>query len=393
MAVSMIGPKLTNKPALSVYGLRCESPDISWLYVSAKKRNLPSKGTTMMTFKTSISAVTVALFLAACGGGSSPSASIITAPPVAVPAPAPAPVVTPAAIQTSVPALTYAAISEEFQFITAWNQFRAQMGLGLLAQSAVLDKASLNHLEYVLKNDVLNGGTVNFRMIDPATNRPMFHIEQGSKPLFTGVQEFDRARSVGFTGSYVGEMLAFPGRSGARVGLESLAATIYHRVGLMNQSTNEVGVAAGQDVSRTLVMEAGTTKAQSQASDYIGVYPSANQTGVGLNAYVETPNPFPDLSTANADFLTKTGYPVSVAVKEGVTLEVVSFTLTEASAAAPLDARILTSVNDPNRYLASNIAFLIAKAPLKASTTYTAKFSGRMNNVLVNKEWQFTTRP
>lgn len=347
----------------------------------------------MMKFKTSVSAVAVALFLVACGGGggsSSPSAPVGTTPPVSVTAPAP--VVTQASIQTSVPALTYAATSEEFQFITAWNQFRAQMGLGLLAQSAVLDKASLNHLEYVLKNDVLNGGTVNFRTIDPATNRSMFHIEQGGNPLFTGVQEFDRAKSVGFTGSYVGEMLAFPGRGGARVGLESLASTIYHRVGLMNQATNEVGVAAGQDVSRTLVMETGTTKAQSQASDYIGVYPSANQTGVGLNAGVETPNPFPDLSTANADFPTKTGYPVNVVVKEGAALEVVSFTLTEAGAAAPLDARIITSANDPNRYLASNIAFLVAKAPLKVGTTYTAKFSGRMNNVLVNKEWQFTTR-
>ena len=346
-----------------------------------------------MKFKTSVSAVAVALFLVACGGGggsSSPSAPVGTTPPVSVPAPAP--VVTQASIQTSVPALTYAATSEEFQFITAWNQFRAQMGLGLLAQSAVLDKASLNHLEYVLKNDVLNGGTVNFRMNDSATDQSMFHIEQGGNPLFTGVQAFDRAKSVGFTGSYVGEMLAFPGRSGARVGLESLAATIYHRVGLMNQATNEVGVAAGQDVSRTLVMETGTTKAQSQAIDYIGVYPSANQTGVGLNAYVETPNPFPDLSTANADFPTKTGYPVNVVVKDGVALEVVLFTLTEAGAAAPLDARIITSAKDPNRYLASNIAFLVAKTPLKVGTTYTAKFSGRMNNALVNKEWQFTTR-
>lgn len=77
--------------------------------------------------------------------------------------------------------------------------------------------------------------------------------------------------------------------------------------------------------------------------------------------------------------------------KEGTTLEVVTFTMTEAGAAAPLDARLLTKDNDPNKYLASNIAFLVAKATLKPNTTYTVAFSGRVNNVVVTKNWKFTT--
>jgi uncharacterized protein YkwD len=367
-----------------------------------RNSNNPSKGKTMMKFKTSVSAVAVALFLVACGGGgggdSSPApapvgntpAPVVTTPPVTVPAPAP--VVTPANIQTTVAPFSYATTSEEYKFVTAFNQFRAQVGLGLLAQNSLLDKAAANHLAYVLRNDVNTGGTVNMSSFDTATGRPQFHIESADKPLFTGVQEIDRAKSVGYSGVYVGEQGTFGGGKGAQAAFDSLTSTIYHRAGLMFEGPREVGIAVGQDRSQTFVVEFGYASAQSNASDFIGIYPGADQTGVGLHTGVETPNPFPDLSTANADFPTKTGYPVSVMSKAGTSIEVLTFTLTEAGSATSLDARLMTRDNDPNRYLPTNFAFLAAKAPLKTSTTYTVKFSGRVNNVLVNKEWKFTTR-
>ena len=78
--------------------------------------------------------------------------------------------------------------------------------------------------------------------------------------------------------------------------------------------------------------------------------------------------------------------------KYPATLEVITFTLTEAGASAPLDARLLTKDNDPNKgMLGSNVAFLVAKAPLKPNTVYSVAFSGRVNNVVVNKNWKFTT--
>jgi uncharacterized protein YkwD len=350
----------------------------------------------MKTYKLTAVAVALSTLLAACGGGGgdSSTSSAPTSPPVSTTPSTPVvtpPVVTPGNLQTSVPALTYAPTSQEFAFVTAFNDFRQKLGLGLLAQNTALDLSAQHHLQYVLTNDVNNGGTVDMSTNDPATGRSMFHIETVGKPLFTGVQEFDRAKAAGYTGVYAGEELTFGGGKGAAVAFAGIVRTVYHRYGLMFQGPTDIGVAVGQDASQTFDLEFGNTTEQSVASDYLGTYPSDKQTGVDLFAGVETPNPFPDLSTSNADFPTKTGYPVSISAKQGATLEVITFTLTESGAGAPLDARILKADNDPNHYLKADAAFLVAKAPLKPNTTYSVAFSGRVNNGLVSKTWTFTT--
>jgi len=347
----------------------------------------------MTNFKTTSSAFAVALILAGCGGGgsdSAPSVPVATKPEVSVPAPAP--VSPPSDLQTSVADLTYPAKSAEHEFITEFNQFRSHLGLGLLSQSAQLDTAARNHLNYVLRNDEYTGGTVDMLGVDQATGRQMFHIERADKPLFTGVQELDRAKAAGYPGSYVGESGTFGGGKGGQVAFAALSSTVYHRAGLMYQSPREVGIAVGQDASQTFVLEFGFVKPQANASDYLGTYPGPGQVGVPLHAGVEVPNPFPELSLTNTDFPTKTGYPISVVVKEGATLEVLKFTLTQEGDAAPIESRLLVKSNDPNRYLAANMAFIVAKAPLKPATNYSVSFSGRVNNVVVNKDWKFSTR-
>lgn len=351
---------------------------------------------TMKNVNRTLVAVAIAILVTACGGGGGGSSSsgspVATTPTTPVTPTTPtAPAVTPGQLQTSVPALTYVAASEEFNFITAFNDFRQKLGLGLLAQNTMLDKSAQNHLQYVLTNDVNNGGTVNMSAIDPATGLPTFHVEAANNAYFTGVLPIDRAKAVSYAGTYVAEQGTVGGGKGANVAFESLVRTVYHRQGLMFQGPTDVGIAVGKDRSQTFVIEYGNAKAQFNASDYLGAYPADNQTGVGLFAGVEVPNPFPDLSLTNADFPTKTGYPVSVVAKEFATLEVLTFTLTEAGASAALDARLMTKDNDPNKFLGSNIAFLVAKAPLKPNTTYSVAFSGRVNNVLVTKNWKFTT--
>jgi len=335
-----------------------------------------------------LSVITLASVLAACGGGG--GSGLAATAPTAPTAPT-VPVVTPGDIQTSVPALTYAANSQEFQFVTALNAFRSQVGLGLLAQNTKLDAASANHLAYVVANDVNNGGTVDFNAYDPVTGRPLMHIENPLLPKFTGVQEADRSKFAGYDGVYTGEEIGFGGGQGSVLVLNSLVQTVYHRAGLMLQNVREIGAAVGTDKSQTVVMELGLKTNQSVASDYVGVYPANGQTGIALHAFVEAPNPFPDLSTANADFPNKTSYPVSISVVTGHTIAVSTFTVAEAGQATTLDARLMTSANDPNRYLSSNVAFLIGKAPFKSATTYNVTFSGTNNGAAFTKQWSFTT--
>lgn len=333
-----------------------------------------------------------ATILSACGGGSASSTASAPTTPTNPVGPTAPPTMIPGDTQTSVPILTYAANSEEFKFVTALNAFRAQVGLGLLAQNTKLDTASANHLGYLLVNDINNGGTVNLNSFDPATGRSMLHIENGALAKFTGVQEADRAKFASYDGSYTGEEVTFGGGQGGAVALGTLVQTVYHRAGLMLQNVREIGVAVGADKSQTVVMELGLKTNQSVASDYVGLYPSNGQTGVALHSYVEAPNPFPELSTANSDFPTKTSFPVSVSVVTGNTIAVTSFTVTEAGQSTPMDARLLTRANDPNHYLSSNVAFLVAKAAFKSTTTYNVKFTGTNNGAAFTKEWSFTTK-
>lgn len=346
----------------------------------------------MIQLKKNLLVVSIAAMLAACGGGgddSAPSSPVAVTPPVTPPVSGP--VVTPADLQTTVPGLTYEAGSQERAFVLALNQFRASIGLGLLAQNSYLDQSAKNHLAYVLTNDSYYGGAVDMTKNDPISGRSMFHIESANYPLYTGTDELARARYVGYSGAYVGEELSFPGGKGGAVALESLAATVYHRAGLMMQGLRDVGVAIGNDLSQTSVLEFGYIAPQTNASDFLGVYPAHNQTGVKLHTSVETPNPFPDLSTSNDDFPTKTGYPISVVVKEGVRLDVLTLEMVEAESGTVLSGRIMTSDNDPNRYLQSNVAFFVPSARLKPATKYSVTFSGRVSNVVVNKQWSFTT--
>lgn len=348
----------------------------------------------MNNFKRTALATSLSILLAACGGGgggssTTPSSASGTGTTPATPA---TPVVTPANLQATVPAFTYGASSEEFAFGTALNQFRQLAGLGLLAQNTKLDASAAAHLAYVNANTTAYGGTVQVDAIDPATGTPWFHEEQPNLKGFTGVLPADRNKAAGYTGLLSGaEEGSFGGGHGAVLALSGLIATVYHRQILMSQPLTEFGVAVGTDPSQTVVLEMGATTPQSNASDFLGAYPADKQTNVGLHAYVESPNPFPDLSTSNADFPTKTGYPVTVESAEGSTMEVVTFTMTQAGSSTPLDVRLLTAATDTLRRLPSNIAFIVAKAPLNPNTTYQVAFSGRVNNVVVTKNWSFTT--
>jgi len=328
----------------------------------------------------------IPMLVSACGGGGDNSAH----PPRAT-TPTPLVVVTPPVttlaqdLQTTVPAPSYAANSEALAFFNAFNTVRAQLGLGLLAESVKLNTAAANHGAYQAQNLELD-----LFATDSATGRPAFHIESQGRPGFTGVQELDRAKYAQYAGMYVGETGSFGLGQGAVKSLNDLMSTVYHRAAFLYQSPRDIGVFVGTDKNQTVIVEFGfETKGQFNASTYFGSYPADKQTGVPLVAASELPNPLQDV--ALSDYPTKTSYPVNVVSVEGSTLAVSSFTVTESGQSAPLEVRLITKERDPNKYLQGNYAFVVGRAPFKANTTYNVMFSGTVNGIAVSRSWSFST--
>lgn len=340
-------------------------------------------------------AATLSLALVGCGGGGggSPSAPapVATTPapvvPTPTPTPAPAPVVLAPTAQPVV-APTYTAASQQRRAFDAFTIFRAALNLGPVNQNTKIDMAAQNHSDYVAANS--SGATP--------------HDEVAGKPGFTGVTVKDRLTTAGYAATSAGEVIGWTGANAdAAEAIEGLSATVYHRAVMMMQHWTDVGIAppVNADLGRPAYIDFGSLGAkQNVAGDYVGVYPANGQSAIGLTHAPEAPNPFADLDGTAASFCAKTSFPISVMTEASTTLAVTTFTVTEEGQGTPVDVRLLTSASDKTGLLPQYMAFIVGKAPFKASTKYNVTFTGTAtgattgaaNGVLnINKSWSFTT--
>jgi len=338
-------------------------------------------------------AATLSLALVGCGGGggSSTSAPVATNPaPVTPPAtttPTPTPVVLAPTTQAATTP-TYVAASQQSRAFNALSAFRTALNLGPVNQSTKIDMAAQNHSDYVATN---NGGATP-------------HEEVAGKPGFTGVTVKDRLVTAGYAATDASEVIGWTGANAdAAEVIEGLSATVYHRVLMMMQHWTDVGIAppVNSDAGRPAYIDFGTlaTK-QNVAGDYVGVYPANGQTAIGLTHAPEAPNPFADLDGTAASFCAKTSFPISVMTEASTKIAVTTFTVTEDGQTTPVDVRLLTSATDKTGLLPQYVAFIVGKAPFKASTKYNVTFTGTAtgaatgaaNGVLnISKSWSFTT--
>lgn len=319
--------------------------------------------------------IATAMALAACGGGGGGSSTGGTTPPVSQTCTNGAtdyPTCTPPAnLQITVPTPTYPFNSDEIITFNELNAFRKSMGLGLLAQNTSLDTASKNHGNYIVNNKIFG------------------HIEDGAKPGFTGVTPAERNSFAGYqVGSLGGEVI---GVGAAPTGIRGLINTVYHRDLLAFQNFTDVGIGFNSGWSTPVVIDFGARKQQNNASNFSTTYPVDGQTNLPLTMMVESPNPFPELSTANSDFPTKTSSPVSFYGVAGSTISVTAFTVAQSENLSSLNMRLLTAANDPNKSVQPNVAHIVGTAPFLPNTKYVATFIGSMNGIPINKTWTFTT--
>lgn len=170
--------------------------------------------------------------------------------------------------------------------------------------------------------------------------------------------------------------------------LESLMATFYHRLPLLDRRTKRFGFGTAGDFKAgwisVLRMEAGPGNG---AGEPPVLYPVDQQADVPL-AFLgqEVPDPLPE---ANGE--RNTGYPITVTFPGAPKVTNVTATLTDDKG-KPLPAYLSTPEKPAQPAIAqADTIGLIARQPFRVNTTYTVAVSADVDGKAWKKTWSFTT--
>jgi uncharacterized protein YkwD len=331
-----------------------------------------------MHTKTNLAAaVATSLVLTACGGGGGSSST-----------PAPSPTPSPStALQTSVPAPTYAAGSAELAAFTVLNAQRERCGFGLLAQNAALDQAAKGQTNYQVQR--LLEGTFGGHEQTPGLSG------------FTASTVAARAALAGYNGTYIGEDLVWlsPGQALDVTGeaqIRRLMASVYHQGSLL-QVYRDVGISMGfadqaPAATRRHVMTvnlAYSANASGQQPSSTVTYPCDGVTGVAPVMGAELPEPFSRLGFTSG-VGAGVGHPIYVRTPEGTTARLTSASITAGAKTLPVT--LYHQADDPNGFLAKNEAFVIPREAMAVSTTYSVNLAGTADGVAFSRSFSFSTR-
>jgi uncharacterized protein YkwD len=174
--------------------------------------------------------------------------------------------------------------------------------------------------------------------------------------------------------------------------VDSLVSTFYHRLPLLHPDLRRVGFgwarhAQGKESVWVTVLDIRDSRRPKGLRDWVVFYPAADQADVPttfLNN--ELPNPTPPEGAGK-----RLGYCVTVSFANGIKVEDAEASLAEGTG-GPLAAWVTTPTRpgaDPR--LQQNTVCLIARAPLKPRTTYTATVTARVDGKDWKRSWKFTT--
>jgi len=250
------------------------------------------------------------------------------------------------------------------EVILALNFVRLKAGLGLVRPVPGLSRGCDLHALYLTKNEAKG---LSAHEEDP---KGIGYTEEGARA---------GKRSV---------ISPFPPHLSPVEAVDSLMATLYHRVAILNPAVAEIGVgwAYRKDGLGFLIVDVGGSDSRPDAKLYPIVYPVNGQEDVplefGLGAR-ENPNPIPDDGVA-------AGYPVTVQIPD------------RRGRGADSELRLFTGETEVPGWLSTpeaparkdwpqpGVLCLIPRERLLPGTKYTIKFRDRLSNL--EKEWSFTTR-
>ncbi|AOJ73342.1 hypothetical protein WS83_12285 [Burkholderia sp. MSMB2042] len=298
-----------------------------------------------------------------------------------------------------------------FYAYTKLNNYRAAMGVGLLAQDSILDRAAQAHALYINSN--LASGAIT----------ALSHDELPTLANYYEATPLSRARKAGAPATEaIGENVAAGLMHNSTAAdaddcIDQALSSVYHlqsvtftqqTIGIgYQQNLTQGSFACVFDFGQTAGVNGSTqldglltSGGQQLPSNVIATSPYDNEMGVAVSMAAESPNPAPDVLQPGRPLLLRVGVSAS-----GQVLNVMSMTLTAADGTV-VPSRILVPnsavagstgvISDPNRLLASGVVALLPLGPLSPNTRYTASFSGIRTSIsgptAVTKTWSFTTK-
>lgn len=345
-----------------------------------------------------LTAISAAVILTACGGGGSDSSPSTAA---ATPAPLTCPtgqtpdgtgkscVVTFVASNLDTATYTFAGDSSSGRAFNDLNTARSQCGFGSLKQNALLDKAARSHADY-LNTDA-----------SPSLGLAL-HNEIVGKPFFTGVTPEARVSAAGYSRLSASEgILGFMAKKWFdlnQVGMKDLLAAPYHQVDAL-RGWKEVGVSVrdaadagiNNQKSAYLVLNYATpfgSTDQLLSSTDVQTYPCQGVTGT---AY-ELTGEYPSVQPGRDYQKNPVGQGIAVMVRDGQELKITTASVKESATGAPVPLQTtLTSYSDVNGHIQKNEAVVIPDVALKPNTTYLVEISGTNSGQSFAKTFTFTT--
>jgi hypothetical protein len=246
--------------------------------------------------------------------------------------------------------------------LTALNVHRERAKLPLVRHAPGLSRGCDLHSLYLAKNDWkgLSG-----------------HEEDPKGAGYTDEGARSGKRSV---------ISPFSGHETPLDALESLMATLYHRVSVLTPGLTEVGIgwAWRRDGLGYLVIDVGNADARVDPKVFPVLCPASGQADVplefGLGAR-ETPNPLPE-------GVDGAGYPVTIQFPERGKAPELKLALSESGREVPC---FVSTPGAPARkdWPQPGVFSLIPKAKLKPGTSYVVRFETQDGGA---REWTFTTR-
>jgi uncharacterized protein YkwD len=281
---------------------------------------------------------------------------------------------------------------EEKEALIYLNKLRQGAGLIPLSSVNILNKASLNHANYLIKNHQYG------------------HHEEYNKSGFTGELASDRVKREGYHTSLIIENVSSNNRN-YKESIDGLFAAIYHRFAFLDFQGDQIGIAIQQNIlnraETAFVYNIGSSrlnklykenqnpskKALIQAlngykdiNNKIVIYPFDKQSDVPPVFFNELPDPLPKYDVS--------GFPISISFNQAhfKNIKILKFELFKKDTTLLINSIIQDKDRDPNRRLNKFSFVLFPLERLDWNQEYTVNFLALVDKQLVEKEWSFKTR-